>query len=152
MSYEKRLTNYKVKVRSNDFYYLQFDQLIFLNFGPEGSELIRNIWLDVYLLLNFTGDQRVASLRLSRITVFCPLARHIICSLVLLQTRKTGNCPDVTEKLLTGMSLKSINTNNHQQLLWFEHGGYLLLNKHLSGKKILMKKQGLIASGMLLSK
>ena len=34
-------------------------------------------------------------------TVLCPLARHFILCLFLVQPRKT--CPDMTEKLLTGM-------------------------------------------------
>ena len=38
-----------------------------------------------------------------------PLLEHIIC-LVLVQPRKTGNCPDMTEKLLTGT--KRVNTNS----------------------------------------
>ena len=37
-------------------------------------------------------------------TVLCPLARHFILCLVLVQPRKTGKHPDMAEKLFTGMS------------------------------------------------
>ena len=52
--------------------------------------------------LNLTGDRRVASSSLTAgvVTVLCPLARHIIGCLVLVQPRKT--CADITEMLLTG--------------------------------------------------
>ena len=39
----------------------------------------------------------VASLRLTGVTVLCPCARHFINCLVLVQPRKTGNHPDMTE-------------------------------------------------------
>ena len=47
---------------------------------------------------HWTGDQRVASLRLaaSGVTVLCPLARHFIRCLVLVQPRKKENRPDMT--------------------------------------------------------
>ena len=44
---------------------------------------------------------RVAGLSLTGGTVLCPLARHYILCLVLVQPRKTRL--DITEKLLTGM-------------------------------------------------
>ena len=44
-------------------------------------------------------DRNVASLRLARETVLCPFARHFISCLLLVQTRKTGNHPDMKEKL-----------------------------------------------------
>ena len=46
----------------------------------------------------------------SRVTVLCPTplccVRHIIRYLVLVQPRKTGNCHEMAEKLLTGSSTK----------------------------------------------
>ena len=75
MSYEKRLTNYKVQVRSNDFYlilFLQFDHLIFfLNFGPQGSEFGK-YFAGCLSFANITGELRVASLRLTGVPVLCP--------------------------------------------------------------------------------
>ena len=51
----------------------------------------------------------------------CTFARHFIDCLVLVQPRKPGNCPDMTEKLLTGTS--SINTrfwqNQHVEMNMF---------------------------------
>ena len=38
--------------------------------------------------------------------MLCPLARHFIRCLVLVQPRKTENRPDMTEKLLTGTTNK----------------------------------------------
>ena len=51
----------------------------------------------------WTGDQRVSSSRLTAggVSVLCPQARHFILCLALVQHRKTGHCPNVTEKLLT---------------------------------------------------
>ena len=40
-------------------------------------------------------DQRVTNLRL--ITVLCPCVRHFILCYVLVQTRKTVKCPDITK-------------------------------------------------------
>ena len=37
------------------------------------------------------------------VTVLCPLARHFIYCLVLVQHGKTGNSPDMTDHLLTEM-------------------------------------------------
>ena len=34
----------------------------------------------------------------SPVTVLCPCARHFIRCLVLVQPRKTGQCPNMTEK------------------------------------------------------
>ena len=48
-----------------------------------------------------TRDRGVAGLSLTCVTVLCLRARHINPCLVLVQPRKT--CPDITEKLLTGM-------------------------------------------------
>ena len=48
-----------------------------------------------------TQDRRAAGSSLTSVTAWCPLARHINSSLVLVQPRKTH--PDVTERLLTGM-------------------------------------------------
>ena len=48
-----------------------------------------------------TLDQRTASSSLTGVTVLCACARHINPSLVLVQPGKT--CPDVTERLSTGM-------------------------------------------------
>ena len=45
----------------------------------------------------------VTSSRLMGDTVLCPWARHFILCLVLVQPRKTGKCPYMAEKLLTGM-------------------------------------------------
>ena len=49
----------------------------------------------------YTVDQRVSGLRLTSFTVLCPSTRHLMCCLVLVQPRKTGNHPDMTEKLLS---------------------------------------------------
>ena len=38
----------------------------------------------------------------SCVPVLCSLSRHIISCLVLVPSWKTGNRPDMTEKLLTG--------------------------------------------------
>ena len=35
-------------------------------------------------------------------TGLCPRVRHFILRSVLVQPRKTGNCPDMAEKLLAG--------------------------------------------------
>ena len=48
-------------------------------------------------------DLGVASLRLTKGSVLCPWRSHFILCLVLVQPRKTGKHPDMTEKLLTGM-------------------------------------------------
>ena len=48
------------------------------------------------------GGWRVASSRL-RSTVLCPWARYFILCLLLVQPRKTGKWPNMTETLLTGM-------------------------------------------------
>ena len=48
-----------------------------------------------------------ASLRLTGVTMLCPWARHIICCLVLVQPRKSGNGPNVTEKLFIRTYLSS---------------------------------------------
>ena len=50
-------------------------------------------------LVNFNS----LSLRLNRGTALGHCARHFILCLVLNQPKKTGNCSDMTEKLLTGM-------------------------------------------------
>ena len=52
----------------------------------------------IQLVECYTGDQRVSSSRLSA-------GSHCVVSLslVLVQPRKTGKRPDMTEKLLTGM-------------------------------------------------
>ena len=56
----------------------------------------------VQLVERLTWDQTFDSSRLTAggVTVLCPLARHFIHCLVLVQPRKT--CPDMTKKLLTG--------------------------------------------------
>ena len=51
---------------------------------------------------------RVAGSSLTGVTALCPSARHINPCLVLVQPRKSG--PDITEKLLTGMSNQTINS------------------------------------------
>ena len=45
-------------------------------------------------------DRRVVSSRLTGGTVLCPWARRFTLCLVLVQPRKTGNFPDMTERLL----------------------------------------------------
>ena len=65
-----------------------------------------NHWIEVAQLVEcYTGDPRVASSTLTAggATVLCPSARHFILCLVLVQSRKMGNCPDMTKTLLTGM-------------------------------------------------
>ena len=42
-----------------------------------------------------------AGSKLTGATALCLSARHFILSLVLFQPRKTGICPNMTEKLLT---------------------------------------------------
>ena len=56
-----------------------------------------------HLVEHETGDQRFASSSLTAggVTVLCPSARHVVHCQLQLQPRKT--CPDMTEKLLTGM-------------------------------------------------
>ena len=53
----------------------------------------------------FTGDRRVAGLRLTDGTAFCPclalVAKTINFGLILVQPRKIH--PKITEKLLTGI-------------------------------------------------
>ena len=55
------------------------------------------------LVEGLTGNRMVASLCLtaSGVTVLFPQARHFIRCLVLVQPRKTGNCPDMTDFFLT---------------------------------------------------
>ena len=53
-------------------------------------------------MVEYTLDQRVAGSGLTGGTVLCPWARQFIPCLVLVQPRKTGNCLDMTENLLTG--------------------------------------------------
>ena len=50
------------------------------------------------------------------VAALCPWASHFIPCLVLIQSRKTGNRPDMTEKLLTGASV--INTDTQYQEIW----------------------------------
>ena len=61
------------------------------------------LWSTVaHLVERLTGDRRIASLRLtaSGVTVFCASVRHFyICCIVLVEHRKKGYCPDMTEKI-----------------------------------------------------
>ena len=43
--------------------------------------------------------------------MLCPRARYFILRIVVVKPRKTGKCPDMTEELLTGRYMLSINTN-----------------------------------------
>ena len=57
-----------------------------------------------------TPDQGIAGLSLTSVTALYPSARHINPCLILVQPRKT--CPEITEKLLTGM--KKPNQTNRE--------------------------------------
>ena len=55
-----------------------------------------SIWLNGRVLLGWVASSKARGI------VLCPRARHlIILCLVLIQPRKTGKHPDMTEKLLT---------------------------------------------------
>ena len=56
------------------------------------------------LVERLTGDGRVASLRLIGVTVLCPGANtlSLLSTGLLVQSRKTRNCSDMTEEFLTG--------------------------------------------------
>ena len=48
------------------------------------------------------GDRRVASSRLTGVSVLCPWAKHFVRFLELVEYRKTENRPHMSEKTLTG--------------------------------------------------
>ena len=56
-------------------------------------------WLSDRVLAS--GGRLVTGSKLTGDTALCLSARHFILSLVLFQHRKTGICPNITEKLLT---------------------------------------------------
>ena len=53
-------------------------------------------------------------------TVLCPLARHYILCLVLVQPRKTANSPNMTKKLFTYSS--RINSDSIQSKIGLKIG------------------------------
>ena len=70
--------------------------------------------------LEETGDQRVASLRLIRVTVMCSWARQRIRGLVIAQPWKTGNRPNLTRIFLLGhkASTKTKQMDPNQSIRW----------------------------------
>ena len=75
-------------------------------------------------------DRGVSGSSLIGDTVLCPCARNFICFFVRVQPKKTGNCLDMTEKLLTGMKA-STQTKTYVFLIAFvvlaNHDKYTLL-------------------------
>ena len=71
------------------------------NDQPKQYIVVRKAMALWYSVKSF--NRRVAGLRLTRGTALCPCAKHFILCLVLVQHRKTGYHPDMTENSLTGM-------------------------------------------------
>ena len=51
----------------------------------------------------WTRGPREADSKLTGDTELCPWARHFILSLIVVQPKKTGNRPNITDNLLSDM-------------------------------------------------
>ena len=78
-------------------------------------------WLRIFFLL------MMPLLTNGRVAELCPWARHFIRCFVLVQRRKTENCPNMTKKLLTG--IKASKQFNNEALLLRNLRGYKILKR-----------------------